>query len=149
MGRRRLSDSDLSFREEVAEKFDRARKLRGLNQSSAAKELGVTRQAFSQYLLRKATPQAAILARACTRWSLSLRYRGKEFARAAFGQEDAKNSPEQPSLQMDLFDRPQRVENDQLVVTLDRSEKATLLVTITMKNATLPTRSRRAAALTR
>ncbi len=149
MGRRRLSEADLVFRAEVAAKFDRARNDRGLNQSAAARELGITRQAFSQYLLRKATPQAAILARACTKWGLKLRYRGREFAHAAFAQEDGTRRTAAPALQMELFDQPQRFENDRVVVILQRAEEATLQVTIKMKKASLPTTSRRFPARAR
>lgn len=138
MGRRRLSDAELDFRAEVAEKFDRARRDRGLNQSEAALELGITRQAFSQYVLRKATPQAAILARACTKWDLRLRYRGEEFAQGAFRQKDAGRATTASDFQLELFDRPQRIENERVIVTLRRAEQMSLQVTIKMKNVTSP-----------
>jgi transcriptional regulator with XRE-family HTH domain len=137
MGRRRLSEADLRFREEVAKKFNAARLSRRLNQSEAARELGITRQAFSQYLLRKATPQAEILARACAKWTLKLRYRDRDFTGGAFGVEPAAElEPHQDGLQLALFDEPQRFENDQLEVVLERAQKTTLQVTIRMKKAT-------------
>jgi transcriptional regulator with XRE-family HTH domain len=137
MGRRRISEAELTFRDEVAQGFDRARKDRGLNQTEAARELGVTRQAFSQYILRKTTPQSEILARACTRWNLKLRYRGHEFGAPAFAQ-TRKQAERTDSFQLGLFDRPQRVENDQLVVILERADRGTLQVTIKMKMKKAP-----------
>src|SRR5262245_31732634 len=116
MGRRRLTAEDLKFRAEVATKLDQARKALGLNQTEAATELGVTRQAFSQYVRKRATPQAAILARAATKWSLTLSYRGQEFAPAAFGRDVSPTTTETDGLQMELFDRPQFAQNKHLVV---------------------------------
>ena len=146
MGRHPLSDADRKFRSEVAEKFTAAMKQHGLEtQSAAARELGVTRAAFSQYLLLKSTPQAEILARAMTKWGIKLRYRDKEFAVGAFGRTEAVAPPRRQDsigLQMELFDEPQRFENDHLVVTLQRSEKATLQVTIRMKKASGPVNGR-------
>lgn len=138
MGRRRLTASELRFRAEVAEKFRTECESRGLSQTQAAEELDVTRAAFHQYVKGKATPQAAILARACIRWNLKLRYRDQEFGAQAFSAETA--SPEklqhaESGLQLALFDEPQRFENDHLVVVLKRSHASTLQVTIHMKKA--------------
>ena len=108
---------------------------RGLNQTQAARELSVTKQALSQYLREKATPQSEILARACVKWGISLRYRGIEFARGAFGAIESRATAE--VLQLDLFKEPQVFENPHLVVTIARSHKATLQVTIKMKQAAL------------
>jgi transcriptional regulator with XRE-family HTH domain len=137
VGRRRLTDSDLEFRAEIARKFDQARKDRDLNQSAAARALGITRQAFSQYLLRKATPQATVLARACTIWNLKLRYRGQEFTNAAFAKVDAAPSVDASAFQIELFDRPQHIENNRFLVILERAARSTLQVTIKMKKSTL------------
>jgi transcriptional regulator with XRE-family HTH domain len=145
VGRRRLSDEDLKFRAEVSAEFSRAIQDRGLNQSEAANQLGVTRQALSQYLLRKSTPQSPILARACTEWGLRLRYQGKAFASPKAGPEKTRTKSAPDGLQLDLFDQPQRVENDQLVVILERSAKATLQVTIKMKRADLTMKARKGA----
>jgi transcriptional regulator with XRE-family HTH domain len=135
MGRRRISETDRTFRTEVARKFREAMKARGLNQTQAAKELNITRQAVSQYLLEKTTPQGEILARVCARWDLSLRYRATEFKRGAFGAQETTTEPE--VLQMDLFREPQVFENAHLIVTVQRSQKAALQVTIRMKKAGL------------
>lgn len=143
MGRRRISDADRRFRAEVARKFREAMKAHGLkNQTEAARDLNITRQAISQYLLEKATPQAEILARACAKWNLTLRYRSAEFTRGAFGAHETKTEPE--VLQMDLFREPQVFENTHLVVTVERSQKATLQVTIKMKKTSIPQAPRHA-----
>jgi transcriptional regulator with XRE-family HTH domain len=133
MGRRRIADADRAFRTEVARKFRAAMQTRRLNQAAAARELNVTRQALSQYLLEKTTPQGEILARACAKWGIRLLYRTAEFGRGAFAPEEGKSRPE--VFQMDLFREPQVFENANLVVTLERSQRATLQVTIRMKKA--------------
>lgn len=145
VGRRRISEADRAFRTEVARKFREATKARGLNQTEAAKELNITRQAFSQYLLEKTTPQGEILARACAKWDITLRYRDADFTRGAFGAHETKAEAE--VLQMDLFREAQVFENTHLIVKIERSQKATLQVTIKMKKAGL--RSRRSAVASR
>ena len=139
MGRRRISDSDRTFRIEVARQFRTALQKRGMNQTEAARELSITKQALSQYLREKATPQGDILARACAKWGITLRYRDTEFTRGAFGSAEARAASDM--LQLDLFREPQVFENQHLVLTVARSQKLTLQVTIKMKQA-LPARTR-------
>ena len=119
-------------------------KAHGLKtQTEAAKQLNITRQAFSQYLLEKTTPQAEILARACARWSLTLKYRAAQFKGGAFGVRETKTEPE--VLQLDLFKEPQIFENARMVVSVERFQKAALQITVRMKNASLNGRSSRAS----
>lgn len=139
MGRRRTSESDREFRREVARRFRTAMRARGLNQTQAADELRITKQALSQYLCEKSTPQGEILARACAKWGVRLRYRDAEFTRGAFGADRSVGVSE--SVQLDLFREPQIFENPSMVVTLARSRKATLQVTIKMKRASAPPRT--------
>ena len=147
VGQHPVSDADRSFRAEVAQKLTAAMKEHGLDtQSAAARALGVTRQAFSQYLLRKVTPQSEILARACGLWNIKLRYRDQEFTRGAFGVDHAIGTLPERDTQLDLFDQPQRVENEHLVVILKRAPDSILQVTIQMKKAALPKRARRRSA---
>jgi len=140
MGRRRTSDADRAFRIEVARRFRSAMQKRGLNQTEAAKELSITKQALSQYLREKVTPQGDILARACAKWGMTLRYRDTEFTQGAFGSVEARATSD--VLQLDLFREPQVFENQHFVLTLARSHKSTLQVTIKMKQATLTQRTR-------
>jgi transcriptional regulator with XRE-family HTH domain len=111
-----------------------------MNQTQAAQELSITKQALSQYLREKATPQGDILARACAKWGITLRYRDTEFTRGAFGSAEARAATDM--LQLDLFREPQVFENQHLVLTVARSQKLTLQVTIKMKQATLTERTR-------
>jgi len=144
VGRRRISDDDRRFRAEVARQFRDAMKVHGLKtQTEAAKQLNITPQAFSQYLLEKTTPQAEILARACARWDLKLKYRAAQFKSGAFGVRETRMEPE--VLQLDLFREPQIFENARMVVSVERSQKAALQITVRMKKAGLPGRSSRAS----
>lgn len=140
MGRRRTSDADRAFRTEVARRFRSAMQKRGLNQTQAATELSITKQALSQYLREKVTPQGDILARACAKWGITLRYRDTEFTRGAFGSAEARAPSD--VLQLDLFREPQVFENQHFVLTVARSHKSTLQVTIKMKQAILTARTR-------
>jgi len=140
MGRRRTSDADRAFRTEVARRFRSAMQKRGLNQTQAARELSITKQALSQYLREKVTPQGDILARACAKWGITLRYRDTEFTRGAFGSAEARAPSD--VLQLDLFREPQVFENQHFVLTVARSHKSTLQVTIKMKQAILTPRIR-------
>jgi len=140
MGRRRTSDADRAFRTEVARRFRSAMQKRGLNQTQAARELSITKQALSQYLREKVTPQGDILARACAKWGITLRYRDTEFTRGAFGSAEARAPSD--VLQLDLFREPQVFENQHFVLTVARSHKSTLQVTIRMKQTILTPRTR-------
>src|SRR5712691_3635104 len=140
MGRRRISESDRAFRTDVARQFRAAMQKRGVNQTQGARELSITKQALSQYLREKATPQGDILARACAKWGITLRYRDTEFTRGAFGSAEVRATSD--VLQLDLFREPQVFENQHLVLTVSRSHKLTLQITIKMKQATLTARTR-------
>jgi transcriptional regulator with XRE-family HTH domain len=133
LGRRKISDDDRRFRGDIADLLGKQMKKRNLNQTEAAKELGITKQALSQYLLEKVTPQAEILAHICAKWDVTIPYKGKEFGRKAFRVEERLEKPE--IAQMDLFKEPQRVENDRVVVILSRSKQATLEISIQLKEA--------------
>lgn len=121
-------------------------KAHGLKtQTEAARALNITPQAFSQYLLEKATPQAEILARACAQWDLTLKYRTAEFGRGAFGVHETRTEPD--VLQLDLFTEPLIFQNRHMVVSVERSRRAALQITIRMKKAGLTVRSSRASKI--
>lgn len=140
MGRRRVSDADRSFRHDIATQLRAAMKSRGLNQTEAARELAITKQALSQYLREKSTPQGEILARACAKWDITVRYRDTEFKLGALGAVRTRTTPE--VLQLDLFREPQVLENAHIVVSVARAHRSTLQVTIKMKQVTVASRPR-------
>lgn len=140
MGRRRISEADRLFRQDVAKQFRGAMEKRRLNQTEAARELAITKQALSQYLREKSTPQGEILARACARWGITVRYRDTQFGQGAF--EAIRTQTTSEVLQLDLLREPQVFENAHLVVTLARSHKSTLQLTIKVKQSTIPSSSK-------
>jgi len=133
MGRRRISPDDKLFRLEVSQKLKAAMREHDLTESDVARELGISRQAVNQYVNAKSTPQGDILARACAKWGIRLRFRGAEFSGKAFGAAFVRSEPD--VLQMGLFKDPVRLGNDDVEVVLERSRKSTLRVTIRMKKA--------------
>ena len=139
MGRRRVSEADRLFRHDIATQLRAAMTSRKLNQTEAAKELAITKQALSQYLREKSTPQGEILARACARWGISVRYRDTEFRLGALRAVRTRTVPE--ALQLDLFREPQVLENAHIVVSVARAHRSTLQVTIKMKQGTTLRRS--------
>lgn len=136
MGRRRVSAADRLFRRDIANQLRAAMKNRGLNQTAAARELAITKQALSQYLREKSTPQGEILARACAKWRIAVRYRDTKFKLGALEAVRTRTTPE--ALQLDLFREPQVLENAHIVVSVARAHKSTLQVTIKMKQVTVP-----------
>jgi transcriptional regulator with XRE-family HTH domain len=133
VGRRRVSEADRAFRRDLAIQLRAAMKSRSLNQTEAASELGVTKQALSQYLRERSTPQGEILARICAKWGLAVRYRNTDFRSGALETIPSRAAPE--VLQLDLFREPQIFENAHLLVSVARAPRSTLHVTIKMKQA--------------
>jgi transcriptional regulator with XRE-family HTH domain len=140
-GRPRLSADAKKFREEIARELRAAIDSRGLSVTKAANALGVSRQAFHQYLSAKATPHPEVIARAMDLWSIEPSYKGEKIARGALGGSTGMKArdlhPSQLSL-VSLFDVPQECHNDNLVVTVLSSRDSTLHVTIKMKKADGP-----------
>jgi transcriptional regulator with XRE-family HTH domain len=128
------------FRAEIAQQLKAAMHAHRIKtQAEAARALNITRQAFSQYLREKTTPQAEILARACSLWHLTLTYRAAEFGGGAFGVRENKREPD--VLQLDLFKEPLTFQNNHMLVCVERSQQAALQITIRMKKADLPART--------
>lgn len=139
-GRPALSGDAKWFREEVARQLRAVVDSRRLSVKDAAAALGVSRQAFHQYLSAKATPHPETIARAMDLWNLELSYKGEKIARGALGRDtpaERELQPAQLSL-LSLFDVPQECHNDNLVITVQASRESTLHVTIKMKKAEIP-----------
>lgn len=108
--------SDPKFRAEVAKKFRQVMKERGWSQARAARELGVKRQAFHQYVRGATTPRADVLARACINWGITLGYRGHVFGKEAF--DTTSTPPDVKPVQLNLFDDPQVLRNRHVEVKI-------------------------------
>src|SRR5438046_2393471 len=130
-GRPRLTADAEKFREEIARQLRTAISSRNLKVRAAAEALGVSRQAFYQYLAATATPHPETIARAMDLWNIELSYKGEKIVRGALGdpKRQADRSPTQLSL-ANLFDVPQECHNENLVVTLQSSRRSVLHVTI-------------------
>jgi len=129
---------DPVFRAEVTKriraKVNELRK-KGLSEADAARQLGVSPQAFNRYIHGLATPKAHILARACTMWDLRFSYKGKEFASDAFdaaveGQQDG-----QKPVQLSLFAEPQELHNRNLKLKVEAGKATSLNVSLEIKLA--------------
>lgn len=135
-GRPKLTPAAREFRDEIARQLRAALTSGGITVKHAAERLGVSRQAFHQYLSGKATPYPETLARAMDLWDIRPSYRGEIIAKGALGYPLGRSeaSPAQLSLET-LFDVPQECHNENLTVTLQRSRGSMLQVTIRMKKA--------------
>jgi hypothetical protein len=138
-GRPKLTGDAERFREEVGRQLRAVVSSRNLKVSAAADALGVSRQAFYQYLRAKATPHPETIARAMDLWSIEPIYKGERISRGALGVREGRVDapPAQLSL-MSLFDVPQECHNENLIVTVRSSLDSTLHVTIRMKKADGP-----------
>ncbi len=69
MGRKPgISRSESLFRAEIASVLKQVIGEKRGAKARAARELGISKQALSLYMARKATPSSAVLGRACARW---------------------------------------------------------------------------------
>src|SRR5262245_31017983 len=84
-GRPTLGADAKKFREEVARQLRAVLDSRRLSVKEAANTLGVSRQAFHQYLSAKATPHPETIARAMDLWNIEPNYKGEKIARGALG----------------------------------------------------------------
>ena len=88
---------------------------------SAARELGVTRQAMNKYVQGTSAPRIPVLLRAEAAWQIKFKFRGITL----FG-ERARPQPEARSLtgeQMPLFDQPQVLENQAIRISATKSRR--------------------------
>lgn len=140
-GRPKLSADAERFREEIGRQLRAAIDSRGLSVKKAADALGVSRQAFHQYLSATATPHPETIARAMDLWNIEPNYKGERIAKGALSGSKRKRRSDRPPAQLSLlslFDVPQECHNENLVVTVQSSRKSMLHVTIKMKKADGP-----------
>jgi predicted DNA-binding transcriptional regulator AlpA len=139
-GRPKLTADAQKFREEIARELNAAITSRKLKVKAAAEALGVSRQAFYQYLSATATPHPETIARAMDLWNIEPSYRGEKITRGALGDRKRHSAPPLTQLSLSsLFDVPQECHNENLVVTVQSSRNSVLHVTIKMKKAEGPT----------
>src|SRR5687767_936339 len=120
-GRPKLTADAKTFREEIARQLRAATDSRGLSVKEAANALGVSRQAFHQYISATATPHPEVIARAMNLWNIEPNYKGEKIARGALSGSKNKRLSDPPLTQLSLlslFDVPQECHNENLVVTV-------------------------------
>jgi len=128
---------DPVFRAEVARRIRaKVRELRrqGISEAGAARQLGVSPQAFNQYMKGLATPKSHVLARACTLWGLKFSYKTTDFGAEAFTAPEAARD-ERKSAQLSLFDDPQELNNQNLKLKVQAGKSTTLNVSLEIRFA--------------
>jgi transcriptional regulator with XRE-family HTH domain len=90
-------------------------KTRGA-QSAAAERIGISRQALSLYLLKKATPGAEILRRICEIWDLTLNVDGALITKNSEPREAERPIPVPE--QLPLFAAISKIDDNSLQVTV-------------------------------
>jgi hypothetical protein len=137
-GRPPLNADAKRFRQEISRQLRAVIVSKNLKVGVAAAALGVSRQAFYQYLAATATPHPETIARAMDLWQIQPIYKGEKITRGALGDgREHDSSPTQLTL-LNLFDVPQECHNENLVVTVKGSGDSVLNVTIKMKKADGP-----------
>lgn len=121
MGRRPgISRSEELFRKEIARALLAVIGDKRGAQSLAADRLGISRQAMSLYIGRKATPSSAILGRACAIWP-HLSFNNVEGIALDSSIFRTPKPQSFPPMQLLLFDAISEVDNKQLeIVVLKR-----------------------------
>jgi transcriptional regulator with XRE-family HTH domain len=128
---------DPVFRAEVTKRLRaKMRELRkeGLSEAAAARRLGVTPQAFNQYMQGLATPKAHILARACTLWGLRFTFKSEEFGAEAFNAPAPTDDEVKPA-QLSLFAEPQELHNRNLRLKVQAGKSTSLNVSLEIRFA--------------
>jgi transcriptional regulator with XRE-family HTH domain len=125
------------FRAEVSRRLRaKVKELRkdGLSEAAAARQLGVSPQAFNRYMKGLATPRPDTLARACCIWNMRFSYKDVELSAEAFGAPPSKQDLRRP-LQLALFEEPQELNNRNLNVKVSAGKADTLNVAIEIRFA--------------
>lgn len=114
----------MKLTESLSTELKRVLEERGLSASSAARALGVSRQAFHAYLSGKAMPRPKTLGRAMEMWDFEIRGGGKSFNSEAFlpAIADAPQ-PVQQQLKLDLWQKLDGITEDNLKIGVKRVGK--------------------------
>lgn len=129
MGRKTgISRSERLLRAEIARALAAAIGGKRGAQSSAAEQLGISRQAMSLYIQQKATPSSKNLRRMCQILKLSLNVEGASLDFSSF----AKKAPIKTPVQTSLFDALSDVGDQQLDVKVLRKRAQSLDLQVTI-----------------
>ncbi|MGO9337626.1 MAG: helix-turn-helix domain-containing protein [Terriglobales bacterium] len=129
MGRRSgISRSERLLRAEIARALSTAIGGSRGAQSSAAEQLGISRQAISLYIQQKSTPSSEILRRMCQTLKLTLNVEGATVDLSAFAQE----TPDKTPVQTSLFDALSDVGDQKLDVKVLRKRAQSLDLQVTI-----------------
>jgi transcriptional regulator with XRE-family HTH domain len=88
------SHTDMALRAQIGTKIKPILNEKKLNQTAAAKEIGIHRTAFNRALNGKATPSSEILAKICDVFGVTFEIGGKEFGARDFRPRKAARTPE-------------------------------------------------------
>jgi len=128
---------DPEFRSEVARRIrGKLKELRkkGVSEAGAARQLGISPQAFNRYVRGLATPRPHILARICAVWEIKFSYKATEFGAEAFSAPETARD-EHKSAQLSLFDEPQELHNRNLKLKVQAGKSTTLNVSLEIRFA--------------
>ena len=124
---------DPDFRREVARCFRQALEEQRLSAAAAAKQLGVSRQAFYNYLNGTMTPNGHVLAAAVIHWDLKIKYKSQLFGIAAFQPADDATEPKSSPEQLHLFSEPREIDEPDNGVSLKISPRGTDAIDIRLR----------------
>jgi hypothetical protein len=112
-----------SLKDAIRAEFSRVLLERKLTVTAAARQLGVSRQAFHGYLSPSAPtfPRPRVLAKAMQIWDLRLDFGGASFSKDAFP--PSKNEV-QPASQRSLWEKLDSITQDDLRFTVKRVGKS-------------------------
>ena len=128
-----VEESEMQLREEIKLRFKEAMFRHRINQSQAAKQIGITRAAVSRYMATSATPSAFVFLKACKRWNLRVVHDGVEFGARNLSkkQQSRRESPEQ----LPLFSALKELGDDSLGIRINKKGPDRLDLSLEIKFA--------------
>ena len=122
------SYADVDFRKDISKALNEVKEKQRFSVKDAAKELGIKRQAFYQYLKGTTTPRPEVLIKMIKKWDLNLEYRGLTITKESFPTITIPQA--EKNIQLKFYEKPMEVKAGNLLVRISSKDKKTISVEI-------------------
>jgi len=122
------SYADVDFRNDISKALNEVKEKLRFSVKDVAKELGIKRQAFYQYLKGTTTPRPEVLIKMIKKWDLKLEYRGVRITKDNF---PTITIPEiEKPIQLKFHEKPMELKAGNLLISISSKDKKTISVEI-------------------
>jgi len=122
------SYADVDFRNDISKALNEVKEKLRFSVKDVAKELGIKRQAFYQYLKGTTTPRSEVLIKMIKKWDLKLEYRGVRITKDNF---PTITIPEvEKPIQLNFYEKPMELKAGNLLISISSKDKKTISVEI-------------------